>query len=73
MGPADFIAIGIILVVVGCAVAYIVKAKKSGKTARYPISIARHKTTERARFKTFFMILLLPSSQRITLQNSNNA
>ncbi len=31
MGPADFIAIGIILVVVGCAVAYIVKAKKSGK------------------------------------------
>lgn len=31
MGPADFIAIGIIIVIVGCAVAYIVKAKKSGK------------------------------------------
>ena len=31
MGPADFIAIGAIALIVGGAVFYIIKAKKSGK------------------------------------------
>ena len=31
MGPADFIAIGVIALVVGAAAFYIIKAKRSGK------------------------------------------